>query len=269
MLAVDEVVVFDVTAPVRPGDEETTMTAPMSPDALFALLFGHVRTGVLKAAVDLELFTHIARGKRTVEEIARAAYADQRGVRIVLDVLAVLGLLRKSDDGYTNTPVVEQLLVKDSPLYAGDFTRIIANPILWQAVSHLGQIVRDGKPPEAMVEVPEHEFWVEFSEASERMSQMAAPLVADLLPLASDGQIEVLDVACCPAAPSTCLFRQTASTRSLPATSITTSRRRRTSSCRRASSAPSNPAAVLRFTSSSPTTPVPSASRRCFSPSSC
>jgi len=172
------------------------MSKAFNPDALFLSLFAFVRTGVLKAAVDLELFTHIAHGKRSAEDIARAAYADERAVRILLDALVAQELLTKGNDGYGLTPAAAQLLVKDSPLYAGGFTRITANPRIWLAIGQLSEIARTGKPPEAMVEVPEHDFWVEFSEASEQTSQVAAGLVADLLPLASDTPVNVLDVAC-------------------------------------------------------------------------
>jgi ubiquinone/menaquinone biosynthesis C-methylase UbiE len=171
-------------------------TSALNPDAFFLTGFAFIRTGVLKAAVDLELFTHIARGQQSADAIARAAYADERAVRILLDALTALGLLAKQDGLYVLPPITAQLLVKDSPLYAGAFMRIMANPRLWSAVGQLGEIVRTGQPPESMIDVPEHEFWAEFSEASERTSQVAAMLLADRLPLAADGPTQVLDVAC-------------------------------------------------------------------------
>jgi ubiquinone/menaquinone biosynthesis C-methylase UbiE len=174
------------------------------------LLFAFVKSGLLRAALDLELFTHIAHGRRTAAEIAVAADADPRAVTIVLDALTAQGLLHKTTphpgadgpapsmhdgDHYALDPLVAALLVKDSPTYAGAFTRITLNPRLWHAVGKLSEIVRTGRVPESMADVPEHEFWVEFSEASEGISQLAANAVADRLVLDPARPAEVLDVA--------------------------------------------------------------------------
>ena len=126
-------------------------TTVFNPAALFQAGFGFIRTGVLKAAVDLELFTHIARGKCTAEAIARAAYADERAIRILLDALAAQGMLTKEDGLYALPPPVALLLLKDSPMYAGAFARIMAAPQLWSAVGQLSEIVRTGHPPQSMV----------------------------------------------------------------------------------------------------------------------
>jgi ubiquinone/menaquinone biosynthesis C-methylase UbiE len=168
----------------------------MRPEQLVETLFAFVRTAVLKAAVDLELFTHIARGRRSADEIAGAANADGRATRVVLDALVAQGFLGKREGGYSLNPVTEMLLVKDSPSYAGDFSRIITNPRLWQAMGELAAIVRTGTPPEAMIEVPDHEFWVEFGEASEKTSQLPAGMLADMLDGDRTAPLEVLDVAC-------------------------------------------------------------------------
>lgn len=172
------------------------MSQPDSLEALFDLLFSFVRTGVVKAAIDLDLFTYISRGRNTVDAAALATHADERGVRILLNALVAQGLLAKQAGQYELTPVAEQFLVKDSALYAGGFARVTANPIIWDAVGQLGDIVRTGQPPESIVHVPDHDFWLEFCEASERTSAYTAALVADALPLATDRPVEVLDVAC-------------------------------------------------------------------------
>jgi ubiquinone/menaquinone biosynthesis C-methylase UbiE len=167
----------------------------LDPQMLQQLMFAFIRSGLLKTAVDLELFTHIAQGRRTAPEIARAAGADARAVGIVLDALTANGLLQKTGEQYGLDPVVEMLLVKDSPAYAGAFTRITLNPRLWNAVGGLTEIVRTGKPPETIVEVPEHEFWVEFSAASEQISWIGAQAVVEQLVLDPGAASEVLDVA--------------------------------------------------------------------------
>lgn len=172
------------------------MSQPTSLDALLDLLFSFVRTGVVKAAIDLDLFTYIARGSDTAETLSRATHADERGIRILLNALVAQELLTKQDGHYQLTPVVEHFLVKDSALYAGGFARITANPLIWDAIGQLSDIVRTGKPPESIVHVPDHDFWLEFSEASERTSAYTAALVSETLPLPTDRPLEVLDIAC-------------------------------------------------------------------------
>ncbi|HEY8518346.1 MAG TPA: methyltransferase [Candidatus Binatia bacterium] len=173
------------------------MTHDPSPAGLFEEFFAFLRTGVLKAALELDLFTRLADGPRTAEQLAAATASDPRGVRIVLDSLCVFGLLEKNASGaYALRPLAQMMLVRSSPAYAGGFMRITANRRLWDAAGDLASIVRTGEPPEAMVETPGHEFWVEFAEASEQMSTMGAGLVAELLELDRDASLEVLDVAC-------------------------------------------------------------------------
>jgi SAM-dependent methyltransferase len=171
------------------------MPAATDPQVLFDSLFAFLKTGIVKAAVDLELFTHISRGRHSAADIATAAGADPRGVRILLDALSALGLVAKEGTHYGLSPVAEMFLVKGTPSYTGAFTRITANPRLWQAVGQLTEIARSGKPPESVVSVPEHEFWVEFSEASEQTSRLPAQAVAEALDLEPEEPAEILDVA--------------------------------------------------------------------------
>ncbi|MEO8606179.1 MAG: class I SAM-dependent methyltransferase, partial [bacterium] len=159
------------------------------------LMFAFIKSGLLKTAVDLELFTHIARGARSAAAVASAAGADRRAVGIVLDALSAIGVVRKDADGYGLDPMAEMLLVKDSPAYVAGFTRVTLSPQLWQGVGKLTETVRSGHPPESMVDVPDHPFWETFSEASERISDFGASAVADQLGLAADAPAQILDVA--------------------------------------------------------------------------
>ncbi len=47
----------------------------------------------VRSALELDIFTTIATGHGTLEEIAAAVRASQRGVHILLDALCPLGLL--------------------------------------------------------------------------------------------------------------------------------------------------------------------------------
>lgn len=159
------------------------------------LLFAYVKSGLLRAALDLELFTHIKHGRRTAADIAAAAGAQPRAVGIILDALTTQELVHKDGDRYSLDPLVEAMLVKDSPTYAGAFTRVTLNPLVWNAVGQLAEIARTGKVPEAMADVPGHQFWVEFSEASEGIAQLTANAVVDQLTLDQNSPAQILDVA--------------------------------------------------------------------------
>ena len=77
------------------------------------------RTEALKAAVELDLFTHLADGPSTAAELAAACGAAPRGVRILADYLTILGFLRKEGDRYALTPDADAFLSRNSPAYLG------------------------------------------------------------------------------------------------------------------------------------------------------
>jgi len=159
------------------------------------LMFAYIKSGLFKTAVDLELFTRIAHGERTVAALAAATGADARALSIVFDALTAIGVIRKDADGYGLDPLGEMLLVKDSPAYMGAFTRVTLSPQLWHAVGKLGDIVRTGHPPEAIIDVPNNEFWETFSDASEKISELGAQAVAEHLGLDANAPAAILDVA--------------------------------------------------------------------------
>src|SRR5438874_3988132 len=86
--------------------QEGTAMSPQSPSPalFFDTVNAYQRTEALRAAIELDLFTLVAAGKRTAGEIASACQASPRGVRILADYLTVIGLLRKSGEQYELTP---------------------------------------------------------------------------------------------------------------------------------------------------------------------
>ncbi len=159
------------------------------------LMFAYIKSGLFKTAVDLELFTHIAHGQRTIAALAAATGADARALAIALDALASIGVVRKDAGGYALDPVAELLLVKDSPAYMAAFTRVTLSPELWRGIGQLTEIVRSGRPPSSMVDNPGDTFWETFSDASERFSELSAQGVAEHLGLDPGAPAEILDVA--------------------------------------------------------------------------
>ena len=68
----------------------------LNPGKIFETTFAFTTTRVLLSAVYIGLFTHIARGHRTVADIAKKADASERGVEIILNGLTSLDFLTKS-----------------------------------------------------------------------------------------------------------------------------------------------------------------------------
>jgi hypothetical protein len=77
-------------------------TAP-SPQLFFETIIAFQRTGALKAEVELGLFTAIGATPATAAEIAVRCECPERGIRILSDNLAILGILTK-DGTYPLSP---------------------------------------------------------------------------------------------------------------------------------------------------------------------
>ena len=63
-----------------------------------------LKVTVLKAAVELDVFTTIVRGYHSLEVIAAVLQCSVRGMGVLLDALCPLGLLHKSGGTYALTP---------------------------------------------------------------------------------------------------------------------------------------------------------------------
>src|SRR5687767_12048187 len=75
-----------------------------SPLLFFDTITAYQKTAVIKAAVELDVFSAIGAGATTVPEIASKIDASERGTRILCDYLTVLGFLTKEDGRYALTP---------------------------------------------------------------------------------------------------------------------------------------------------------------------
>jgi 2-polyprenyl-3-methyl-5-hydroxy-6-metoxy-1,4-benzoquinol methylase len=90
-------------------------------DIIYDLEYGVWKATALHAALELEVFTIVANGSYNIGAIAAKAGCHQRGMRILLDALCSLKLLRKRKGDYFLTPVSECFLVRDKPTYYGDW----------------------------------------------------------------------------------------------------------------------------------------------------
>src|SRR6185503_8596865 len=121
----------------------STETMP-SPDLYFDTIFAFQRSAALKSAIDLEVFTAIGDGARTVKEIAKACRVPERGIRILCDYLTTIGFVTKSGDAYELTTDSAVFLTKRSPAYLGGTADFLGSPDVAGYLERLTQTLRTG-----------------------------------------------------------------------------------------------------------------------------
>lgn len=114
-------------------------------ERLYLVLGGHIYFQTLSAAVRLDLFSLLSKhGSLTRPQIAAKLGIQEKPARILLLGCAAVGLLQKYGDKYSNSPLAQELLVRDSP------SNIIA-VIEWQhfinynAMHHFHDAIRANK----------------------------------------------------------------------------------------------------------------------------
>jgi 2-polyprenyl-3-methyl-5-hydroxy-6-metoxy-1,4-benzoquinol methylase len=166
-----------------------------NPGIIFETLNAYQRSAALKTAIELDVFTEIARGNRSADAIAKAAGASTRGVRILCDYLVVCGFLSKDGGQYFLTADSGMFLDRNSPAYFGSVASFMLDPRLIAPFLNLSDVVRAGRttlPDEGTVS-RDNPIWVTFAKQMTPMIFPAAVEIAGLV--AGDGELRVLDIA--------------------------------------------------------------------------
>ncbi len=87
------------------------------------IAYGFMVSKALFAALNLELFGHVAKGAGDVESLARATGVAENRLRTLLAVLVGVGLLSQDGDAYANSPAAARYLVPGAAAYFGDYYR--------------------------------------------------------------------------------------------------------------------------------------------------
>ena len=172
-----------------------TMATMPSAEIVFDTLFAYQRSGALKAALDLDVFTAINEGATTAAALGTKCQAAERGVRILCDYLTTIGLLTKTNGAYGLTPEAAAFLSKKSPAYLGTTARFLLLPELKANMDRVTDAVRLGKVPPSNDNTVDGEnpIWIEFARSMGPMMVPAAHGIADLV--AGSGPVKVLDIA--------------------------------------------------------------------------
>ncbi len=174
-----------------------TQPHPPSPDLFFDTLNAYQRTAALKAAIELDVFTAIGEGNRTIQGLAKRCGTSERGMRILCDYLVVIGFLTKDEGGYGLTPDSALFLVRSSPVYIGAAAKFLASPELVDGFKDVAAFVRKGGTvaSDAGIVADENPMWVEFARSMAPLTTLPAELIADLIRAGSGQKCRVLDIA--------------------------------------------------------------------------
>jgi hypothetical protein len=128
---------------------EGFMQSDISPDHILQIGMGFMASKTLLSAVELGVFTLLAKGPKTGPELEAALGLHPRGTYDLLDGLLSLGLLQRDGAGatarYSNTPSGQVFLDKASPAYVGGILEM-ANARLYPFWADLTTALKTGEP---------------------------------------------------------------------------------------------------------------------------
>jgi len=121
------------------------MNAQPNPERILQTGLAFWASKTLLSAVEIGVFTELARGAEPFDAIAGRLGLHPRSARDFLDSLVALGFLTRTDDRYANTPETDLFLDRRIPSYVGGILEM-ANHRLYPFWAHLTEALRTGMP---------------------------------------------------------------------------------------------------------------------------
>jgi O-methyltransferase domain/Dimerisation domain len=122
-----------------PASEQAT------PERILSLGLGFWGSKTLLSAVEIGLFSELAKGPLSFETLAERLMLHPRSARDFLDALVALGMLERDGDRYSNTPETDLFLDRAKPSYVGGLLEM-ANARLYPFWGSLTEALRTGQP---------------------------------------------------------------------------------------------------------------------------
>jgi hypothetical protein len=117
----------------------------ITPDAIMQLGFGYWGSKTLLSAVELGLFTELAKGPLALEDIQARLNLHERSARDFLDALVVLGMVQREEGVYANTPATDYYLDRAKPTYMGGMLEMMSAR-LFRFWADLTEGLKTGEP---------------------------------------------------------------------------------------------------------------------------
>ena len=176
---------------------KTRRKKQVTPERLMESSFAYGPPLIIGAAVSNKIFDALVNSSKTADEVAQQTGASPRALRILMNALVGLDLLKKDrKEKYSLTPESAAFLVSNKPgTHAGFFGTVA--PQLISRWLRLPDIVREGRPAVAVNQETEGtEFFSQLVENIIPMSYPPAQKLAEHLKLSKgENEIRVLDLA--------------------------------------------------------------------------
>ena len=117
----------------------------LNPEHILQTGFAFFASKTLLSAIELGVFTELARGPRGYEALRTTLGLHPRASRDFLDTLTALGFLTRDGDVYSNSPEADLFLDRQKPSYVGGILEM-ANSRLYPFWADLTEGLRTGLP---------------------------------------------------------------------------------------------------------------------------
>jgi hypothetical protein len=142
--------------------ESSAMGQP-TPDQILQVGLGFWASKTLLSAIEMELFTELARHPLSLAELQGRLGLHPRSARDFLDALVALGFLQRSGTMYANTAATDLYLDKRKPTFVGGVLEM-CNHRLYPFWAHLTEALRTGQPQNESRDGSAHTFEALYAE---------------------------------------------------------------------------------------------------------
>lgn len=121
------------------------MSEHITPERILQTGFAFWPSKCLLSAIELGVFTELAKGSQKYEPLRATLGLHERSARDFLDTLVALGFLTRTDGAYANTKETDVFLDRNKPSYIGGILEM-ANARLFRFWADLTNGLRTGQP---------------------------------------------------------------------------------------------------------------------------
>ena len=107
-----------------------------------AITYGFMASKALFAALEFELFTHIAGGSNSLPALAKATGIAENRLVTLLTALKSLGLIAECNGHFSNAPATARYLVAGASGDFRDYVRLVNGAFGYESFRHLGAALR-------------------------------------------------------------------------------------------------------------------------------